>query len=120
MINSVVKVKMNSFHFEFHGIDLVVLFVLCTICKSKISERNENNKGPFTWRKEDPSTGRSHKAEQLYVGFTCRNCELNFKKLCLYLSFIFVFCKRINPLLPKMKDLASITERKQTNSSRYL
>ena len=48
------------------------------------------------------------------------HCELNFKKLCLYSSFIFVFCKRIYPLLPKMKDLASITERKQTNSSLYL
>ena len=64
MINSVVKVKMNSFHFEFHRIDLVVLFVLCTICMSKISERNQDNKGPFTCRKKDPSTGRSHKAEQ--------------------------------------------------------
>ena len=74
MINSVVKVKMNSFHSEFHRIDLVVLFVLCTICMSKISARNQDNKGPFTWRKEDPSTGRSHKAENLYVGFTCRNC----------------------------------------------
>ena len=31
------------------------------------------------------------------------------KKICLYSSFIFVFCKRINPLPPKMKELASIT-----------
>ena len=36
-------------------------------------------------------------------------CELNLKKLFLYSSFIFVFYKRICPLLPKMKDLASTT-----------
>ena len=29
--------------------------------------------------------------------------------ICLYSSFIFVFCKRIYPLPPKMKELASIT-----------
>ena len=31
------------------------------------------------------------------------------KYICLYSSFIFVFCKRIYPLPPKMKELASIT-----------
>ena len=47
------------------------------------------------------------------------HCELNFKKLCLYSSFIFVFCKRINPLLPKMKDLASIARNKPTRAYTY-
>ena len=37
------------------------------------------------------------------------HCLLNLKKICLYSSFIFVFCERINPLPPKMKELASIT-----------
>ena len=31
------------------------------------------------------------------------------KNICLYSSLIFVFCKRIYPLPPKMKELASIT-----------
>ena len=37
------------------------------------------------------------------------HCVLNFKKVFLYSSFIFVFYKRINPLRPKIKELASIT-----------
>ena len=34
-------------------------------------------KGLFTWREEDPGTslGRSEKAENLFVCFTCRNCD---------------------------------------------
>ena len=78
MINSVVKVKMNSFHFEFHRIDLVVLFVLCTICMSKISERNQDNTGPFTWRKEDPTRGNNftlglHAEIAVRVACKCRS-----------------------------------------------
>ena len=78
MINSVVKVKMNSLHFEFHRIDFVVLFVLCTICMSKISERNQDNKGPFTWRKEDPTRGNNftlglHAEIAVRVACKCRS-----------------------------------------------